>query len=113
MYGLWSVSGYREQQKFRAYTNFDFTYNKHYNDKNIYLWRYSDSYVQGLIGNITHLVKLYHWNVVDFDNFLSENYDANFSDLHPQSFAARYLYRPSLHRLSKRDGRLALELAQP
>lgn len=41
-YRIWSTSGYRGQQKFRAHTNFDNTYaSKPFNSDNVFLWRYS------------------------------------------------------------------------
>jgi hypothetical protein len=45
-YGVWSMSGYRGQQKFRAHTNFDNTnFLKPHNSDNIFLWRYPANYV--------------------------------------------------------------------
>jgi hypothetical protein len=40
-YRIWSISGYRGQQKFKAHTNFDNTYySKPFNFDNLFLWRY-------------------------------------------------------------------------
>lgn len=102
-YGIWSISGYQGQQKFRAHTNFDNTYySKPTNSDNVFLWRYSDNYVRGVIGKVSGLIKLYGWNIKYINNFLLQSYDSNFtSDLHPLSYFAKYLYNPYWHKITR------------
>ena len=45
------------------HTNFDHTYNGRTNDYNIYLWRYSHTYVEGIIGKVRSFNKLVGWNM--------------------------------------------------
>ncbi len=50
-YGIWSMSGYRGQQKIRMHTNFDNSY--YYNPQssnNVFLYRYSIEYTEGILG---------------------------------------------------------------
>lgn len=44
-YGIWSMSGYRGQQKIRAHTNFDNNYyHNPQSSDNVFLYRYSQEY---------------------------------------------------------------------
>jgi hypothetical protein len=63
-YRIWSMSGYRGQQKFRGHTNFVNTYNsKPFNSDNVFLWRFPEPYVNGILGKAHHFVKLYGMNI--------------------------------------------------
>lgn len=54
-YKLWSMSGYLGQQKFRSSTNYD----RPGSDDHTLLYRYPQSFSEGLIGKVRHLTKLY------------------------------------------------------
>lgn len=77
------------------------------------MWRYSHDYVEGIIGKVRTFCKLINLTMKQFNNYLSKDFESNFSDLHPQSLVAKYLYLPKLHKLTKQNGVLALELLDP
>lgn len=63
-YGIWSMSGYRGQQKFRPHTNFDLNnFRNPYSSDNPFLYRYSKEYADGIIGEVNQLGKLYSWTI--------------------------------------------------
>jgi hypothetical protein len=58
------MSGYRGQQKFRGQTNFVNTYiSKPFNSDNVFLWRFPEQYVNGILGKVYHFIKLYGMNI--------------------------------------------------
>lgn len=57
-YRIWSMSGYLGQQKFRGNTNLE---NKGSDDHH-FIYRYSQDYVEGLLGKVRHIAKFYSQN---------------------------------------------------
>ena len=114
-YGVWSISGYLSQQKFSAHTNFDNTYySKPHNSDNVFLWRYSDDYVRGVIGKASGLIKLYGWNIKYINKFLLDNIDSNLtSEIHPLSYFSKHLYNPLWHKLTRHGDELSLQILKP
>lgn len=67
--------------------------------------------MEGILGKVQTLTKLYMQNIRDLNAYLTSDFDSNYSDLHPESLVAKYLYLPKLHKLTKKDGKLALDLS--
>ena len=92
-YGLWSMSGYRGQQKFRSHTNYDNTNHiKTKNSDNPFFWRQSLEYVEGIVGKVRHWAKLYGMNVKYIEKVLLESYPHWEKEVHPDSFFMRCFY---------------------
>lgn len=50
-YRIWSMSGYRGQQKIRINTNFDNSYyHNPQSSNNVFFYRYSIEYTEGILG---------------------------------------------------------------
>jgi hypothetical protein len=103
-YGIWSMSGYRGQQKIRAHTNFDNNYylNPQSSD-NVFLYRFSQDYTEGILGKANQLIKLYNWNIRHFTDLLERDFDSGFTnEIHPDSYCMRYLVGPVKDRIHKK-----------
>ncbi len=98
------MSGYRGQQKIRAYSNFDNNYyiNPQSSD-NVFLYRFSQDYVEGILGKAKQLIKLYNWNIHHFTDLLEGDFDSGFTnEIHPDSYSMRYLIDPVKSRIQKK-----------
>lgn len=84
------MSGYLGQQKFRKNTNFE---NEGSND-HVFLYAYSQEYVEGIIGKVHHVTKFYSSHNDEISKFVTRHKDGNFSgDAHPESIFMRYMWK--------------------
>ena len=107
-YGIWSLSGYRGQQKIRINTNFDNSYyvNPQSSD-NVFLYRHSQAYTESVLGRTNQMVKLYNWNVRHLTELIEAEHASNFtSEIHPDSLCMQHLIRPVIDRIHKRTEQL-------
>jgi hypothetical protein len=75
------MSGYRGQQKIRTHTNFDNSY--YYNQKssdNVFLYRYSQEYTEGILGKASQMIKLYSWNIFELNGLIIREANNGFRD---------------------------------
>uniref|UniRef100_A0A1J3K3S6 Uncharacterized protein n=1 Tax=Noccaea caerulescens TaxID=107243 RepID=A0A1J3K3S6_NOCCA len=103
-YGIWSLSGYRGQQKIRIHTNFDNSYyiNPQSSD-NVFLYRYPQSYTEGILGKANQLIKLYNWNIRHLTELIEREYETNFTkEIHPDSYCMKYLIAPVREKIEKK-----------
>ena len=68
-YKIWSMSGYLGQQKLRYNTNYA-NFAENGNDNNVFLTRYSQDYVEGLMGKIKHFLKFYRYHNYEINKFI-------------------------------------------
>jgi hypothetical protein len=54
-YKIWSMNGFIGQQKLRIFMN----YENHWSFDQRFIYRYSQEYVEGVIGKINHLTKIF------------------------------------------------------
>lgn len=88
-YRIWSVSGYLGQQKLRSNVNFE----KEGSNDNPFVYRYSQAYVEGLIGKIHHITKFYSNHNDEMSKFIAAHRYGNFSgDAHPDSIFMRHMW---------------------
>lgn len=88
-YKIWSMSGYLGQQKLRSNTNFE----NPGSEDNLFVYRYSQEYVEGLIGKIRHVAKFYSSHNRELTLFVSRHMDGNFSSAaHPDSIFMRHMW---------------------
>jgi hypothetical protein len=100
-YGIWSMSGYRGQQKIRINTNFDNSYyaNPQSSD-NVFLYRYSQEYTEGILGKANQLIKLYNWNIIHLNELVDHDFESGFTrEIHPDSYCMKYLIGPIRNRI--------------
>ena len=102
-YGLWSMSGYRGQQKIRINSNFDNNYYENpQSSDNVFLYRYSQEYTEGVLGKANQMIKLYNWNIRHLTELIDRDFDTNFTqEVHPDSYCMRYLIGPVRDRIYK------------
>jgi hypothetical protein len=75
-YGVWSMSGFRGQQKFRPHTNYDKnSFRDPYSYDNFFLYRYSKEYTDGVIGKVHEMGKFYRWTIRHLTQFIEDNID--------------------------------------
>lgn len=95
------MSGYRGQQKIRGNTNFDNSY--YYNPQssdNVFLYRFSQDYVEGILGKAHQLIKLYGWNIRHLTELMDRDFESGFStEVHPDSYCMKYLLASVKHRI--------------
>ena len=83
-YKIWSINGYRGQQKFRGHYNFDNTYDFRFNEHNTFLFHESVEYVEGLVGKVNQLGKLYSWGLKSLNEIVTRVVSSqNWEDVHP------------------------------
>lgn len=85
------MSGYLGQQKFRSSTN----YENPGSDDHYFLYRYSQEYVEGLLGKVMHLTKLYGVPNKELNRYIERNILANrnFShEYHSKSIFRKFIY---------------------
>lgn len=107
-YGIWSMSGYRGQQKIRINTNFDNSYylNPQSSD-NVFLYRYSQEYAESILGRANQMVKLYNWNIRHLTELMEAEHDSNYSrEIHPDSLCMQHLIRPVIHSITRKVDQL-------
>ena len=92
-YKLWSMSGYLGQQKLRSNTNFE----RPGEQDNLFVYRYSQDYTEGLLGKVRHLAKFYSNHNRALSEFAARHADGNFTlDPHPESIFMRHMWHPKL-----------------
>jgi hypothetical protein len=90
-YKIWSMSGYLGQQKFRRNLNLE----NPGSEDNFFIYRYSQEYVEGIIGKVHHLAKFYSQNNQELTKFVSKHKDGNFTgEAHSKSIFMRHIWRP-------------------
>lgn len=109
-YGVWSMSGYRGQQKFRPHTNFDrINYLNPYSSNNLFLYRNSQAYVDGIVGKVNQFGKLYSWSIKHLNDYIKINVESQFRhEAHPESYFMRYLYDTSRLKIVREGGELLI-----
>jgi hypothetical protein len=63
--------------------------------------------VNGLLGKVYQVSKLFGWNIKFLKIALEKSYESNFtSEFHPDSYFMKYLYNSSIHKIRMIDDEL-------